>query len=231
MIDVPIQDRSWQITIYDILTLDIPQGNYSAHYDIDTKYLGITEDHGSGALYYPVLSLLKSKWSILQHHHTFSAISKPTILYSSLICKEHCGYYLKCSLQIQKASNTNLPTQIAPDVWILTTPHAAPVNTMTLICPEKAMETIIIPKPVHILKLPTPTVPPHPTSTYHLDMKLPTLDVNISLNMANLHMINIFGTGFLHMETSWKQQKWCATTAPNNHTLNSSTQNLPAPTQ
>ena len=26
------------------------------------------------------------------------------------------------------------------------------------------------------------------------------------------------------METPWKQQKWCATTAPNNHTLNSSTQ-------
>ena len=44
LIDVPIQDRSRQITIYKILTLDIPQGNYSAHYDIDTKYLGITKD-------------------------------------------------------------------------------------------------------------------------------------------------------------------------------------------
>ena len=44
---------------------------------------------------------------------------------------------------------------------------------MTLICPEKAMETIPIQKPIHILKLPTwPAVPPHLTSTYHLDMKL-----------------------------------------------------------
>ena len=37
-----------------------------------------------------------------------------------------------------------LPTQIAPDVWILATPVAAQVNTMTLICPEKTMETIPI---------------------------------------------------------------------------------------
>ena len=39
LIDVPIQNRSRQITIHQILTLDIPQGNYSAHYDIDTNYL------------------------------------------------------------------------------------------------------------------------------------------------------------------------------------------------
>ena len=44
LIDVPIQDRSRQITIHQILTLDIPQGNYSAHYDIDTNYLGATKD-------------------------------------------------------------------------------------------------------------------------------------------------------------------------------------------
>ena len=44
LIDVPIQDRSQQITIHEILTLDIPHGNYSAHYDVDTKYLGITKD-------------------------------------------------------------------------------------------------------------------------------------------------------------------------------------------
>ena len=41
---MPIWDRSRQITIHQILTLDIPQGNYSACYDVDTKYLGITKD-------------------------------------------------------------------------------------------------------------------------------------------------------------------------------------------
>ena len=44
LIDVPLQDRSQQITIHEILTLSIPRGNYSAHYDINTKYLGITKD-------------------------------------------------------------------------------------------------------------------------------------------------------------------------------------------
>ena len=44
LIDVPIQDRSQQITIHEVLTLSIPHGNYSACYDINTKYLGITKD-------------------------------------------------------------------------------------------------------------------------------------------------------------------------------------------
>ena len=44
LIDIPIQDRSQQITIHEILTLSIPHDNYSACYDISTKYLGITKD-------------------------------------------------------------------------------------------------------------------------------------------------------------------------------------------
>ena len=95
------------------------------------------------------------------------------------------------TLQIWKASDTNLPTQIAPDVWILTTPLAAPVNTITLICPEKVMETIIIQKPVHILKLPMSCSATSANFYLPPRYKTPTLDVNISLNMANLHMINI----------------------------------------
>ena len=44
LIDVPIQDKSQQMTHYKIFTLDIPHGNFAAHYDITTKYLGITKD-------------------------------------------------------------------------------------------------------------------------------------------------------------------------------------------
>ena len=42
LIDVPIQDWSKQLSIYKIFTLDIPHGNFTAHYDINTQYLGIT---------------------------------------------------------------------------------------------------------------------------------------------------------------------------------------------
>ena len=137
------------------------------------------------------MSLPRSKWSILQHNHTFPAFGKPTSCIAALYAKSRVDITSKCSLQIQKASGINLPTQIAPDVWILTTPLVAPVNTMTLICLEKAIETIIIQKPVHILKLPMACSAT--SSNFYLPPRYetPNLDVNISLNMANLHMINI----------------------------------------
>ena len=84
----------------------------------------------------------------------FQPLTNPPSCIAALYAKSTADITSKCSLQIWKASITNLPTQIAPHVWILTTPIAAPVNTMTLICPEKAMETMPIQKPIHILKLP-----------------------------------------------------------------------------
>ena len=44
LIDVPIQYRSQQPSIYKIFTFDIPIGNFTAHYDVNTKYLRITQD-------------------------------------------------------------------------------------------------------------------------------------------------------------------------------------------
>ena len=102
----------------------------------------------------------------------------------------------KCSLQICKASATNQPAQIAPDVWILTTPVTAPMSAMTLLCPEKTMETIPIQKPMHILKLPMACSATSSNFYVPPRYETPTLDVNISLNMANCHMINISAQDF-----------------------------------
>ena len=44
LIDVPVQDRSQQLSIYKIFTLDISHGNFTAHYNINTQYLKITQD-------------------------------------------------------------------------------------------------------------------------------------------------------------------------------------------
>ena len=65
LIDVPIQDRSQQITIHQILTLDI---------------LHILWSHpgckiGSGTFHYTISGMPGCQWIILQHYHTFSAIS------------------------------------------------------------------------------------------------------------------------------------------------------------
>ena len=42
LINIPIQDRTHQITIHQVFTLNIPHGNYSAHYDISTRYFRVT---------------------------------------------------------------------------------------------------------------------------------------------------------------------------------------------
>ena len=76
----------------------------------------------------------------------FQPLANPPSCIAALYAKSEADIASKCSLQICKASITNLPTQVAPDVWILTTPVTAPTNTMTLICPEKSMETIPIPE-------------------------------------------------------------------------------------
>ena len=44
LIDVPNQDPSQQLSTYKIFILHIPHGDSTAHYDISTKYLGITQD-------------------------------------------------------------------------------------------------------------------------------------------------------------------------------------------
>ena len=67
---------------------------------------------------------------------------------------------------------------------------------MTLICPEKPMETIPILQPIHIRKLPTACSAT--SSNFYLPPRYetPILDVNISLNMANLQMLNISAQKF-----------------------------------
>ena len=48
LIDIPIQDRACQITVYQAFTLDIPHRNYSACYDINTRYFRVTKDATMG---------------------------------------------------------------------------------------------------------------------------------------------------------------------------------------
>ena len=198
LFDMPIQDRSQQITIHDILTLSIPYGNYSACYDINTKYLGITKDETM------VVELSTTQFWVCQEASNqfcsmttpFQPLANPPSCIAALYAKSTVDITSKCSLQIWKASGVNLPTQIAPGIWILTTPLAAQANTMTLICPKKTIETIIIWKPVHILKLPT-TCSTTSSSFYLVPRyETPNLDANVSINMANLHMINISAQDF-----------------------------------
>ena len=198
LIDIPIQDRARQITIHQVLTLDIPHGNYSAHYNINTKYFGVTTDATMG------LELSSSQFEICKqangqfcHISTpFQPLANPPTCITMLYAKNKANIESKCSLQLHKASPTPLPTQIMPDVWILATPISAPTATISLICPERPMEIIPIQQPLHVLKLPMACSATLANFYLPPRYETPALNVNVSLDRANICAINITALHF-----------------------------------
>ena len=198
LIDVPIQDRSQQITIHKVLTQSIPHRNFSAHYGISTKYLGVTKD----ATMAVELSTTQFRacWEangqFLSILTPFQPLANPPSCVAALYARSSADITSQCSLQIWKTSDINLPTQISPDVWVPTTPLSMPASTVKLICPEKATETITIRTPLHILSLPMACSATSPNFYIPPKYQTSSLEVSISLNMANLHMINILALDF-----------------------------------
>ena len=67
----------------------------------------------------------------------FQPLANPPSCIAALYARSTADITSQCSLEIWKASDVNLPTQISPDVWILMTPLATPANTLMLICPQR----------------------------------------------------------------------------------------------
>ena len=89
-----------------------------------------------------------------------------------------------------------MPSQLAPNVWILTTAPSAVTTTITLICPGETTKFIKVRKLIYVLQPPTAcsATSPH----FHLPQQYETtsLEVSRSLDIANLHMINISSLDF-----------------------------------
>ena len=197
LIDILIQDRACQVTVHQVFTLDIPYRNYSACYDLDIRYFGVTMDATMGVESPTQFQICQQANGQFCHISTpFQLLANPPMCIAALYTKSKAGIASKCPLQLCKTSTTALPTQITPDVWIPTTPATHPLNTATLICPEKPMETIQIQQPIHILKLPTACS----ATSLHFYLppryETPMLDINVCLNMANLQMVNISAQHF-----------------------------------
>ena len=194
LIDIPIQDRACQITIHEVFTLDIPHGNYSAHYDIKTRYFRVTKDATMG-LELSTAQFLTFQQANRQFCHIstpFQPLANPPMCIAALYAKSKASITSKCSLQQCKTTTTALPTQITPEVWILTTP----VNMITLIFPEKPMETITIQQLLHLLKLPMACSATSAHFYLPPRYETPVLNVNVSLNMANLQTVHITALHF-----------------------------------
>ena len=120
LIDVPIQDQSQQLSIYKIFTLDIPHGNFTAHYDINTQYLGITQDETMA------VELSPHQFSICQEANgqfcniitPFQLLANPPSFITTLYTKTTANISARCSLKIRQSHSVSIPLQIVPNVWI-----------------------------------------------------------------------------------------------------------------
>ena len=123
-------------------------------------------------------------------------LANPPSCITALYAKNTATISTRCSLQICKTQSISIPLQIALNVWILTSAPSTVRTTITLICPGETTKFITVRKPIHMLWLPPAcsTTLPHfylPPGSEHSD-----LVVYISLDMANLNMVNISSLNF-----------------------------------
>ena len=109
-IDVPIQDQSQQLSIYKIFTLDIPHGNFTACYDINTQYFGITQDETTA------VEISSHQFSICQEASgqfcniltPFQPLTNPPSCITGLYTKNTASISARCSLKIRKTHSISI---------------------------------------------------------------------------------------------------------------------------
>ena len=224
LIDVPIQDRSQQLSIYKIFTLDIRHGNFIAHYDINTQYLDITQDEPMTEEISPQQFRIcqEANGQFCNIPTPFQPLTNPQSWITALYAKNTASISTRSSLQIKKTLDISMPSQLAPNDWTLTTAPSPVTTTVTLICPGETMKFIDVKKLIHVLQLPTACSAISPN--FHLPpcYESPTLEVNISLDMANLKMINISSMNFHIWQHFGAASEWESATTLDQHTLSSS---------
>ena len=214
LMDVPIQDHTQQLEIYEVFNLVIPCRNFSACYNIDNKYLGITCEEVKA------VEISEKQFSTCQRaNRQFCSIIaplqppvNPLLCIGAIYIKNKVGIDKECSLQIWNSNSATIPTSLAPNVWILTSAPAVVSRGIMLICPEEAPRFIETQTPIHILCL-----PPACSATsqhFHLPPHYETheLTINITLNIANLNVINISSPEFRiwqHQEDHWNEIQLC----------------------
>ena len=133
-------------------------------------------------------------------------LANPPSCIAAIYTKNKAWIEKRCSLQIRNANNVSIPTAIPPNVWILTSAPTVALIVLMLICAEAAPRFIKTQTPIHILWLPPAcsTTSQH----FHLPPQYETheITINLSLNTANLNMMNISSPEFRiwqHLEDHW----------------------------
>ena len=133
-------------------------------------------------------------------------LANPPTCVSALYVMDKDSIWTRCSIQIRKTSSINIPTSIAPSAWIITSLTMEVPSGITLICPEEAPRSAIPETPIHILWL----QPAWSTTSQHFLLppcyESHEITINISLNSANLNLVNISAPEFRiwqHLEDHW----------------------------
>ena len=113
--DVPIEDWTQQILIYRIFALDIPHGNFTAHYKVDTQYLRIPQDETMA------VEILDKQYSTCKEANEqfcniftpFQPLASPPSCIIALYYKNCASIAARCSLQVRKTNTISIPTLIA----------------------------------------------------------------------------------------------------------------------
>ena len=115
--------------------MDIPHGDFTAHYDITTQYFGITQDETMA------VEISPHQFSICQEANgqfcniltPFQLHANPPTCITTLYTKNAASIAAQCSLKIRQTHSVSIPSKLAPTVWILTTPSSAVTTAVTLI--------------------------------------------------------------------------------------------------
>ena len=123
-------------------------------------------------------------------------LANPPSCSTAIYTKNACSISVRCSLQIRKTKSISIPSNIAPNVWILTTPSSAVNTAVTLICPRESSKSVTIKKLIHILWLPPACSATSPNLHLCQHYENSTLEVNICLDMVNVNTINMSSLDF-----------------------------------
>ena len=195
LINIPIQDCTQQLEIYQVFNLVISHGNVSACYIIDSRYLGMTYDETKAVEISEeqFSTCHKANRQFCSINAPFQPLVNPPLCITAIYTKNKVEIEKRCSLQIRKANGATIPTLVAPNLWILTSAPTTVSMGIAIICPKEAPRFIKTQTPIPILHLP-------------LHYETHELTINISLNTANLSMINISSPEFRiqqHLEDYW----------------------------
>ena len=153
LIDLPIQDQMQQISIYKIFPFDILRGNFTACYEVGTKYLRITWDETMAAV------ILDKQYSTCKEangqfcniYMPFQPLANSPSCITSLYSKNSTSIAARCSLQVRRVHTNCIPTLIAPNTWLITSLQSTVPTGITPVCPEGPTKLITLQIPIHNL--------------------------------------------------------------------------------